>query len=219
MNMYPYDNAGKERILESLADLILQISPMILNKPGKTSVELELSGLMHDIRFHSELVTIFHPIDEYYKKCITDYYLNEKAAHIFVSRADRNIRKSFVTLTLFSLETILKLIATHHKISISKENTICKYKSVMKYFDIYSEENENLVKILHYTRNTLHNGDRVDKEAHISYQGKIFDFVPKEKQKGKYVLESTTWNYLPYFFQQLLEIFRKIIISQKFTLK
>jgi len=217
--MYPYDNDGKERILINLANLILKISPMILNKPAKTSVELELSGLMHDIRYHMDLVTIFHPLDEYRKKCIANFNLNEEAAQVFVSRADTNIRKSFITLTLFSLETILKIIAEYHKISIPESDIIKKYKLVMKYFDIYSKENENLVKILHYTRNTLHSGDRVDKESHLSYNGKIFDFMPKEKQKEKRALESTNWNYLTYLFQQLLDIFNQITTSQKYKLK
>ena len=137
--MYPYDNDGKERILINLANLILKISPMILNKPAKTSVELELSGLMHDIRYHMDLVTIFHPLDEYRKKCIANFNLNEEAAQVFVSSADTNIRKSFITLTLFSLETILKIIAEYHKISIPESDIIKKYKLVMKYFDIYSK--------------------------------------------------------------------------------
>jgi len=187
----------------------------------KTSIALEFSGLMHDIRYHRELVNVFYPLEVYYQKLITEFNLNEEAVKIAVSRTDRNMRKSFVTLTLFSLETILKHIAKYHEISFQNNNTISLYVSVMKYFDIYSKNNENLVKILHYTRNTLHNGDRVDKEAHLSYNEKTFDFIPNPDltQKDRKQLDSTKWDYLTYLFQQLLEVFQQIIISPKYTLK
>ena len=219
--MYPYNLDGKNRIQYNLANLVIKTSSMIQNHPPITPVELELSGLMHDIRYHIELVSIFHPPDDYLKKCMAEFNMNESAASIFVSRADRNIRKSFVTLTLFSLETILKIIATEHKISIPENNVISKYVIVMKYFDVYSEDNENLIKILHYTRNTLHNGDRVNKKSHISYNGKIFDFIPRQQENHKEnrSLESTRWDYLTYFFQQLLDIFYEITKSQKYSVK
>lgn len=217
MNMDPYDNDGKIRIIAELANLIINISSIVPNHSDKNPVKLELSGLMHDILYHKELVTIFYPLDDHIEKCINNSKMNKQAAINFVTHIDRNIRKSFVTFTLFSLETILKIIAKHHGVKIPRNNIICKYKIVMKYFDVYSEDNENLVKILHYTRNTLHNGDRVDLEAHIPYKGKIFHFVPKEKQKKDQKLESTYWFNLTYFFLQLLDIFSQITMSKKYS--
>jgi len=219
MDMDPYDKTGKIKIIEEFANLIIKTSSIRQNHSDGNSINLELSGLMHDMFYHKELVTIFHPLNDYIEKCVDDYGMNKPAAIISVTRADRSIRKSFVTFTLFSLETILKIIAKHHGIKIPRNNTIDKYKIIMKYFDVYSEENNNLVKILHYTRNTLHNGDRVDQESHIPYKGKIFHFVPKEKQKKEEKLESTYWFNLTYFFLQLLDIFDQITMSKKYSLR
>lgn len=216
--MDPYDINGKTRIIENLANLSIKASSIMSNLPPKNPVREEFSGLMHDIRYHIELVNIFHPLDDSIKKFTKSSDMKGDAIVTFVTRVDRNIRKSFVTMTLFSLETILKIIAKHHGIKIPKNKVIDKYKKTMRYFKIYSEEKENLIKILHYTRNTLHNGDRVDQESHLQYKGKSFNFIPKQKQKEEEKLESTDWFNLIFFLQDLFDIFIEIVKSKKYSL-
>ena len=193
---------------------LMKISSSIMQKhPRKNPIRLEFSGLVHDIRYHMELVDHFYPLDVFLKDFLNQHNPNKGAAKIFVSRADRSIRKSLITMTLFTLETILKIIAKHHKITIPKKSTVSKYTNIMQYFDIYSDENRNLVNILHYTRNTLHNGERVGKEDHLTYMGTTYDFV-----KGQNI-NSTSWTHLTYLIQQLLYIFKQIIESPKYTLR
>jgi hypothetical protein len=193
---------------------LMKISSSAMQKHSpKSLVGLEFSGLVHDIRYHMELVDHFYPLDIFLKKFLIEHNPNKDVAEIFVSRADRNIRKSLITMILFTLETIIKIIAKHHEIIIPENSTVGKYIRVMKYFDIYSKENKDLVNILHYTRNTLHNGERVDKESHQSYMGTTYDFV-----KGQDI-KSTDWTHLTFLIQQLLYIFKQIIESPKYTLK
>lgn len=219
MNMDPYSIDGKDRIIEELAKLSTKASLIMKNLPSKNPIREEFSGLMHDIRYHIELVNIFHPLDDSIKRFTKSSDMNGEAVIVFVTRTDRNIRKSFVTLTLFSLETILKIIAKYHEIKINENNTGENYKKTMEHFDVYSQEKENLVKILHYTRNTLHSGDRVSRESHLSYKGKMFHFIPNDKQKEEYQLESTNWFNLIYFLQELFDMFNQIINSEKYCLK
>ena len=200
-------------IKNNLLNLMKMSSSAMQKHSPKSLVGLEFSGLVHDIRYHMELVDHFYPLDIFLKKFLIEHNPNKDVAEIFVSRADRSIRKSLITMTLFTLETILKIIAKHHKITIPKNSTVSKYTKIMKYFDIYSNENRNLVNILHYTRNTLHNGERVDKEDHLIYMGTTYDFV-----KGQNI-NSTYWTHLTFLIQQLLYIFKQIIDSPKYTLK
>ncbi len=216
--MDPYDIHGKTRIIKNLANLSITASSIMSNLTPKNPVREEFSGLMHDIRYHIELVNIFHPLDDSIKKFTKSSDMKDDAIVIFVTRVDRNIRKSFVTMTLFSLETILKIIAKHHGIKIPENNVIDKYKKIMRYFETYSEEKGNLIKILHYTRNTLHNGDRVDQEAHLQYKGKLFNFIPKQKQKEEEKLESIDWFNLIFLLQDLFDIFLEIIKSKNYSL-
>jgi hypothetical protein len=193
---------------------LMKISSSAMQKHSpKNPVRLEFSGLAHDIRYHMELVDHFYPLDIFLEKFLNEHNSNKDVAEIFISRADRSIRKSLITMILFTLETIIKIIAKHHKIIIPENSTVGKYTKIMKYFDICSKENKDLVNILHYTRNTLHNGDRVDKESHQNYMGTTYDFV-----KGQDI-KSTYWNHLTFLIQQFLYIFKQIIESPKYTLK
>ena len=204
----------KEFEIKNNLSNLMKISSSAMQKHSpKNPIRLEFSGLVHDICYHIELVDHFYPLDVFLKKFLNKHNHNKDVAEIFVSRADRSIRKSLITMTLFTLETIIKIIAKHHKITIPENSTVGKYVKIMKYFDIYSKENEDLVNILHYTRNTLHNGERVDKKGHLSYMGTVYDFV-----KGQDI-NSTDWTHLTFLIQQLLYIFKQIIESPKYTLK
>jgi len=83
----------------------------------------------------------------------------------------------------------------------------------MDYFEIDHEEYEDLLKIFHYTRNTLQSGTHITKDAEPwMYKGKTFTFKIGQKK-----VEHTSWHYFTYFTSEIIEIFEKIYKSPKFN--
>lgn len=183
---------------------------------GFSDIDLEISSLMHQMTYFSTLVQLFYPLEKTYEmmKQNPTNPNDDNTIKSQVISIDFNNRKSFLVLTAFSFETLLKVIAKKYSISLDSRNSITEnYLKVMDYFEIDHEEYEDLLKVFHYTRNTLHSGTHITKDSEpLRYKGKTFTFKIGQKN-----VEHTTWNYFTYFTSQIIEIFAKIYKSPKFN--
>lgn len=181
-----------------------------------SDIDLEISGLMHQMTYFSTLVQLFYPLETTYNRMRLNP-TNPNSDEVIekqVESIDFNCRKSFLVLTAFSFETLLGVIAKKYAISFDDCHSMTlKYLKVIDYFEIEREEYEDLLKIFHYTRNTLHSGTHVTKDSEpLQYKGKTFIF-----EIGQRNVEHTTWNYFTYFTSEIIEIFEKIYKSSKFN--
>ena len=183
---------------------------------GFSDIDLEISALMHQMTYFSTLVQLFYPLETTFErmKLNPTNPNDDETIKAQVIAIDFNCRKSFLVLTAFSLETLLMAIAEKHSISLNPRDSITKnYLTVMDYFEIDHGEYEDLLKIFHYTRNTLHSGTKIKKSSPpLTYKGKTFTF-----EIGQKFMEYTTWNYFTYFTSEIIEIFEKIYKSTKFN--
>lgn len=211
------DNPDPQEILENIALIKEKLRRMIIHKEklGFSDVDLEISSLMHQFTYFGTLIHLFYPLEKTFEMInqIKSNPNSEETTTVQVQAIDFCNRKSFVGLTLFSLETLLGVIAEKHEILFNSNDSITKkYLKVMDFFDIEHMEYENLLKIYHYTRNSLHSGTKIKKEwGPYTYKGKEFSV----KIGQKYV-EHTTWNYFTYFTSEIIGIFEKIYQSSKF---
>lgn len=183
---------------------------------GFSDIDLEISGLMHQMTYFSILVQMFYPLETTFERMRLNPTNpnNDDTIKSQVLMIDFANRKSFLVLTAFSLETLLKVIAKKYSIYLDPRDSITKnYLKVMDYFEIEHEEYEDLLKIFHYTRNTLHSGTHITKNSGpLRYKGKTFTFEIGQKN-----VEHTSWNYFTYFTSEIIEIFEKIYKSPKFN--
>ena len=211
------DNPDPQEILENIALIKEKLKKMIEHKEklGFSDVDLEISSLMHQFTYFGTLIYLFYPLERTFEMInqINSNLNSEETTMVQVQAIDFCNRKSFVGLTLFSLETLLDVIAEKHKILFNSKDSITKkYLNVMDFFDIEHGEYKNLLNIFHYTRNSLHSGTKIKKEwGPLRYKGKEFSV----KIGQKYV-EHTTWNYFTYFTSEIIGIFEKIYQSPKF---
>ncbi len=85
-----------------------------------------------------------------------------------------------------------------------------RFESVLQYFEIPMEDKLDLIDIFYWTRNTLHNGARVDRSGDRSYDGFTYVF-----EIGK-PLKHVHWRYLTYFVSEIIEIFEQILSAKKY---
>lgn len=176
-------------------------------------IEIQLSGLMHLLAYFLIQIGLLYPLKdtiEHLKQSQPNS--NESVIRSHVTFIDMTCKQSFVVLTAFSLETILKLIAERYGISFNDKDTISKkYCTVMKYFDVEIGEREALLDIFYWTRNTMHYGGKVSREGHRKYKGCDFDFIIGSTMKH------AEWQYFTYFVSEIINIIQEIIKSPKFT--
>jgi len=211
------ESPDPQEILENIVLIKEKLRKMIeyKEKLGFSDVDLEISSLMHQFTYFGTLVHSFYPLERTFEMIdqTNSNPNSEETTMVQVQAIDFCNRKSFVVLTSFSLETLLDVIAEKHKILFnSRDSIVNKYLKVMDFFDIELGEYENLLKIFHYTRNSLHSGTKIKKEwGPYTYKGK--EFSVKFGQKH---VEHTTWNYFTYFTSEIIGIFEKIYKSKKF---
>ncbi len=112
-------------------------------------MDLEISGLMHQMSYFSTLVQLLYPLERTFEmmKSNPTNPNDDETIKAQVVAIDFNCRKSFLVLTAFSLETILKVIAEKHSICLNPRDSITKnYLDVMNYFEIDHGEYEDLLK-------------------------------------------------------------------------
>jgi len=205
------------RVVKNIQSLIKRLEKIIEHKEESnfSDIDLEISGLMHQMSYFSILIQLFYPLETTYDRIRTNLTNpnDDKTVKAQVISIDLNCRKSFLVLNCFSLETLLRIIIEKHDIrSDSRNGIVNDYLNVLDYFEIGRNEYENLLKIFHYTRNSLHSGTKIKKEwGPFSYKGK--DFSAKI---GKQV-EHASWDYFTYFTHEMVEIFEKIYKSSKFN--
>ena len=211
------DNPDPQEILENIVLIKEKLRKMIKHKEklGFSDVDLEISSLMHQFTYFGNLIYSFYPLEKTFEMInqINSNPNSEETTMVQVQSIDLCNRKSFVVLTSFSLETLLGIMAEKHEVLLkSGDPIIDKYLKVMNFFDIEYGEYENLLKIFHYTRNSLHSGTKIKKEwGPYMYKGKEFSV-----KIGQKFVEHTTWNYFTYFTNEIIGIFEKIYQSPKF---
>ena len=213
-----YSYVDHKEIIKNIINLTNKLGEIIKHKSksGFSDIDLEISGLMHQMFSFSYIVQILYPLEKTYNniKLNPTNPNNDETVKAQVETMDLTCRKSFLVLTAFTFETILELIIKKHSIPLDKYTSMNqKFMSVIDWFDIDQEEYRNLIKIFYYTRNTLHSGTRITRESDsIKYKGKIFTFKINQAN-----MEYTSWNYFTYFTLQIITIFEKIYKSPKFN--
>jgi|APSaa5957512535_1039671.scaffolds.fasta_scaffold04523_6 hypothetical protein len=207
-----------EEVYKNILNLNRRLRKIIEHKKESefSDIDLEISGLMHQMTYFSTLVQVLYPLERTYHL----FRLSPKnpnpdnVIEKHVEAVDFNCRKSFLVLTAFSFETLLGVISKTYSISLDGCGSMDqKYLRIMDFFDIEREEYQNLIKIFYYTRNTLHSGTHVTRDSSpLTYKGKTFFF-----EIGQSHVEHTTWNYFTYFAHEIVSIFEKIYKSQKFN--
>lgn len=205
-------------VVRNILSLNQRLRKMIEHKEesGFSDIDLEISGLMHQMTYFSTLIQLLYPLERTFEmmKSNPTNPNDEETIKSQVIAIDFNTRKSFLVLAAFSLETLLYVIAEKHSIILNEQDAITQnYLKVMDFFEIEHDEYENLLKIFRYTRNSLHSGTKIKKSwGPFTYQGKIFSATV-----GQGYVEHTTWNYFTYFTHEIVGIFEKIYKSSKFV--
>lgn len=205
-------------LMQNMNELLLKSSTMI-NKEKKEEdfdeIEIQISGLMHLLAYFQVQIGLLYPL----KSTISHLKQSQPKADegVIISHVtyiDLTCKKSFIVLTAFTFETILKFIAEKYGISFPDNTSLTKkYCIVMEYFDVRIGEREALLDIFHWTRNTLHYGGKVTRENHLKYKGGDFHFIPEQEMKH------ADWDYFTYFVSDIIDIFGEILKSPKFIKK
>ena len=116
----------------------------------------------------------------------------------------------------FSLETMLSVIAKEHEMEFENETLLHKYRKVMDHFGITFDYYLPLLKAYHYLRNTQHNGMRIVKNlGPLKYKGCTFE-VKKDQSSP---IRFADWRHITWFTSEALEIYEKILKSDKYKLR
>lgn len=176
-------------------------------------VDLYINFFSHHLMVHQMHINVFYPLKNNYDRLkAVNPNLDEKKANTFIQIIDLNAKSSFVSMCGFQLEAILKQIAKTHDIKMNEGSMRSKFQSVLKYFEISSEDKLNLIDVFYWTRNTLHNGGIVDRPDETSYKGHTYEF---EVSKG---IKHATWDYFTYFVSEIIGLFEEILNSKKYKI-
>lgn len=214
-NEYPYYYYENTTLQRYLNELLQKVSVMIKDKREDDfdDIEIQLSGLMHLLAYFLIQIGLLYPLKATIERLIQSQpNADEAVIRSHVTFIDMTCKQSFVVLTAFSLETILKLIADKYQIPFNDGDSVSKrYCAVMRYFDVEIGERDALLDIFYWTRNTLHYGGKVTKEGSRKYKGGNFDFIVGETMKH------AEWEYFTYFVSDIINIVQEIFKSSKFT--
>jgi|GEM_PF-5469568 hypothetical protein len=203
--------------LDSLHERLFKMIPKSIDDGNLNNVELEISGMMYDVQYFKGLIQITYPLETMGRALLVNPANVGRIRHVelFVQRTDFNMRKSFITIMQFNLETLLGIIAKEHEIIFSKNTPILKrYNTIMNFFTITTNNYQPLLKTYHYVRNTLHVGTKIkDDFGPYIYKGCKF-----ETKKGQGYIKFADWRHFTWFTSEVLEIYEKILASNKYTL-
>lgn len=219
--MSDFLNPDKKEILTNMKLLYDKLSAMIPKQPPAKLdiVELEISGMMHEIEFFKAMIEIIYPLERTYeglKSNPINNIIESDTIEKFVQAMDFNLRKSFLTVTQFNLETLLGVIAKEHEITFRERQSLLKrYIQVMNYFEINSEDFLDLLKTYHYLRNTLHSGTKITEDfGPYHYKGCTF-----EAKEGQDYIKFADWRHFTWFTSEVLDIFVSILKSKKYKFR
>lgn len=213
---YVYENKTLQHNMNGL----LEKASTMINKEKKEEnfdeIEIQISGLLHLLAYFQIQIGLLYPLKDTIlrlKQSQPNADVDVISSH--VTYIDITCKKSFIVLTAFTFETILKFIAEKYGVSFpdKKISLTKKYCVVMEYFGVEIGERAVLLDIFHWTRNTLHHGGKVTQENHLKYKGGEFHFIPDQEMKH------ADWDYFTYFVGDIIDIFRDILKSPKFTKK
>ena len=90
-------------MLENMQKLYDKLSEMS-SKPMSANlnkIELEISGLMHQIQFFITMINIIYPLEQAYDELVSnlDNKNSPKVIEVFVKSMDFNLRKAFLIIT------------------------------------------------------------------------------------------------------------------------
>lgn len=214
-------NISKSELMSNFDLLHDRLFKMVSKPPDSTNlnvVELEISGMMYDVQYFKGLIQITYPLETMGKALLMNPANSNKLRNIelYVQRTDFNMRKSFITIMQFDLETLLGIIAKEHKITFSENTPILKrYNKVMNHFRITSNPYQSLLKTYHHVRNTLHVGTKIKNDfGPYSYKGCTF-----EAKMGQEYIEFADWRHFTWFTSEVLEIYEKIFASELYKIK
>lgn len=219
--MNDFQNPDKNEILTNLKLLYDKLAGMIPKQPpAKLDViELEISGMMHEMEFFKAMIEIIYPLERTYeglKSNPINNIIESETIEKFVQAMDFNLRKSFLTVTQFNLESLLGVIAKEHGIIFKERQSLLKrYIHVMNYFEINHNDFLGLLKTYHYVRNTLHSGTKITEDfGPNQYKGCTF-----EAKKGQDYIKFADWCHFTWFTSEVLDIFVTIIESKKYKFR
>ena len=210
----PFDHVSVYKNLHQMSD---ELNLLIKDneKSGFSDIDLEISGMMHSMTYFSIIVQMFYPLETTFERMKqnptnpnTDDEIKAQVENIdFINR------KSFLVITAFNFETLLNVIADKHSIIFNSQYRIIdNYLQVLDCFEIKREKYENLLRIFHYTRNTLHSGTKIKRAwGPLNFEGEEFSV-----QLGQKLIKHTSWNYFTYFTSRMINIFKEIYESPKF---
>lgn len=201
----------KIMLVKNFKNLITRNFSLIKNEKELSEVDLCINSFHLHLMVHEIHIHDFYPLKDtynYLKSGISN--LDEKQVNALTQIIDLNAKSSFISMCGFQIETILKKIAKPHNICIDNGSMRTKFQCVLKFFEIPSKDNLDLIDIFYWTRNTLHNGGIVDKQGEILYQTHTYKF---EKNKE---MEHATWDYYTYFVCKIIGIFEEILNSKKY---
>ena len=201
------------QVIQNINLLTERLNQILVHKQTDfLDIDSQISSLVYQMNYFSMLVNFFYPLKRTCEMLKTNpEFTNEKIAENQTMIIDRINRKSFLALTLFDFETLLHVIAEKYHIPLN-DHIIKNYMKVIRYFKVKDDEYENLLKIVHYTRNSLHSDTRIKKEWCIKYKGKEFSMKIGQKR-----VKHVSWDYFIYFIGNVIEIFEKIYKSSKFN--
>lgn len=136
----------------------------------------------------------------------------------FLEMIDLSTKMSFVVLSGFIFETILKKIskqiqesaASKSKNTSNRQGDMAeKFKRVLEFYDIPLNDKLELIRIFYSLRNVLHNMTDVEKNISRTWSGYTYDI------KGKSI-DWATWCNIICFVNGILDIFQEIQNSKKF---
>lgn len=212
---------SKSELIQNFDRLHDRLFKMVSKPPDSQDlnvVELEISGMMYDVQYFKGMIQITYPLETMGRALLMNPINSDRprTVELFVQRADFNMRKSFITIMQFNLETMLGIIAKEHEIIFNENTPILKrYNIVMNYFGITSNHYQPLLKTYHYVRNTLHVGTKIKKDfGSYSYKGCTF-----EAKNGQAYIKFADWRHFTWFTSEVLEIYEKIFASDKYKIK
>jgi len=208
---YVYDNT---ELVTNFQKLITKNFSLLKDKKGKelSDVDLYINFFNHHLIVHQMKINIFYPLHvNYVRLKAINPTLDESKAKTFINVIDLEAKSSFVTMCGFQIETILKKIVKTHNIEMNNQSMRTRFQSVLEYFEIPLDDKLDLIDVYYWTRNTLHNGGRVDKIGKCVYGDFTYVFEINKP------LNHTRWNHLTYFVSEIIGIFEQILNSEKYV--
>ena len=205
---------NSDKLVRNLQMLIERNSGSLKNKKESefSNVDLYINHFSHHLTVHLFKIKKFYPLIINQEELESTFSsLSISIMEPLIETIDLDSKSSFITLCCFQFETILKKISEAHKIKLENKSMRIKFENVLKYFDIPLDDKLDLIDVFYWTRNTLHDGGKVNKSGTRTYAGQKYVF---EIDKP---LLHTHWRNFIYFASEILGIFEQILNSEKYV--